>query len=43
MPYPVELSLGAAVLSFPTHLSPYALVSLRTQLLIMARKDGKEG
>ena len=42
MLYPVELSLGAVVLSLSMHLSPYVLVSLRTQLLIMARKDGKE-
>ena len=42
-PHPVELPLGAAVLSLPTHSSPYALVSLRTRLLMMARKDGKEG
>ena len=31
-PHPVELPLGAAVLSLPTHSSPYALVSLRTRL-----------
>ena len=30
--HPVELPLRAAVLSLPTHLSSYALVSLRTRL-----------
>ena len=31
-PHPIELPLGAAVLSLPTHSSPYTLISLRTRL-----------
>ena len=43
-PYPVELPLGAAVPSLPTHSSPYALVSLRTRLPTHSTShDGEEG